>query len=186
MPYKDIEKRKEAERKRRADPVCRARDLAARKRYKKSEKGRAAEKRYRDAEYSSNKDKHRERKRLYREMNRDLLNKRILEWSHSNPAKRREIQKRSALKCRYGLTEQQIDSIGKDQGWVCKICSMSLLELDSIGRKKLSVDHCHKTGKVRGLLCTQCNRGIGHFQDNPDLLERAVSYLRESINVVGA
>lgn len=50
----------------------------------------------------------------------------------------------------------------------CVICGLT---------EKLVVDHCHITNKVRGMLCNHCNRGLGHFRDNPDLLEFARIYL---------
>ena len=45
-------------------------------------------------------------------------------------------------------------------------------------KRKLAVDHCHKTGKIRGLLCSNCNQGLGMFKDNLDFLGRARNYLR--------
>ena len=59
-----------------------------------------------------------------------------------------------------------------DQAGLCGICKRP----DSSGIK-LSVDHCHQTGKVRGLLCGNCNRALGLFRDNINLLTNAVSYL---------
>lgn len=60
----------------------------------------------------------------------------------------------------------------QDQNGQCKSCSRSGC--------RLVVDHCHTTGKIRGLLCDDCNQGIGHFRDSPDLLRRAADYLEES------
>jgi hypothetical protein len=53
---------------------------------------------------------------------------------------------------------------------VCQICGLK-------DRRSLNIDHCHTTGKVRGLLCDNCNKGLGLFKDNPDLLNNAVKYL---------
>jgi hypothetical protein len=47
--------------------------------------------------------------------------------------------------------------------------------------EKLVVDHDHETGKIRGMLCNHCNRGLGHFRDNPELLEKAKDYLKNAI-----
>lgn len=61
----------------------------------------------------------------------------------------------------------------------CKICSTSIKFRDS-GKEDASglrVDHCHDTGKVRGLLCVTCNAGIGYLKDSPQLLRKAVDYL---------
>jgi hypothetical protein len=50
-----------------------------------------------------------------------------------------------------------------------------------LGRKlRLNVDHCHVTGKVRGILCNSCNNGLGRFRDNPDLLLKAADYLQQA------
>lgn len=57
------------------------------------------------------------------------------------------------------------------QGGVCLICN------DPGDRQALGVDHCHATGLVRGILCDKCNRGLGYFKDNPELLIAASIYL---------
>jgi hypothetical protein len=61
------------------------------------------------------------------------------------------------------------------QGFCCAICND---HEDSVG-KKMFVDHDHVTGKIRKLLCTKCNVGIGMLKDNPDIMERAAKYLRD-------
>lgn len=62
------------------------------------------------------------------------------------------------------------------QGGVCAICKSP-----ENGRyKHLSVDHCHNTEKIRGLLCNNCNRGIGLLKDNPELLKNAIDYLEDN------
>ena len=61
----------------------------------------------------------------------------------------------------------------EDQQCKCKICGNK-------PQKPLHVDHCHETKKVRGLLCHQCNVALGHMNDDPQRLEKAISYLNES------
>jgi hypothetical protein len=63
-----------------------------------------------------------------------------------------------------------------DQNGCCAICGVHQSEVS----KRFSVDHNHSTGKVRGLLCNHCNRGLGHFRDDPMLLEFAAQYLYAS------
>lgn len=75
----------------------------------------------------------------------------------------------------YGLTTEQYWEIYAAQGGVCYICRRARGL-----RKKLSVDHCHATGTVRGLLCQRCNRDVlGHLRDDPEAGLRIASYLRE-------
>lgn len=75
---------------------------------------------------------------------------------------------------KYGITTIEYELMLERQKGVCKICG----EPPSGYKKRLGVDHCHKTHKIRGLLCHDCNLGLGYFKDNPELLERAIKYLR--------
>lgn len=80
------------------------------------------------------------------------------------------------LKRNYGITLEDFKKMEADQGGVCKICGKPPTK----NRKRLSVDHCHKTGKIRGLLCVNCNAMIGMAKDGPELLERGIQYLKEN------
>jgi hypothetical protein len=63
----------------------------------------------------------------------------------------------------------------KDQDYKCKICKVDESELP----KKLCADHCHKTGKFRGMLCNRCNVGLANFRDNTEFLQIAIDYLKK-------
>lgn len=80
------------------------------------------------------------------------------------------------LQKNFGLTIDDYNQILKKQNGVCAICFKKSEKAK--GRwGKLYVDHCHKTGKIRGLLCNRCNLGLGHFEDSPELLFSATNYL---------
>ena len=81
------------------------------------------------------------------------------------------------LKRTYGLTLIDYDNLLNRQLGVCAICGSS----DSFGHGRFAVDHNHLTGKVRGLLCSKCNTGLGFFKDSPKLLLKAVSYLSKEV-----
>lgn len=83
----------------------------------------------------------------------------------------RECRSDNKLKKKYGLTKQQNELLYEEQEGKCCICKRFFL------RKNLVVDHNHTTGKVRGLLCSPCNRGIGLLGDNIENLFRAQQYL---------
>ena len=72
---------------------------------------------------------------------------------------------------RYGLTIEKYDLMYAQQEGKCAICG--------IYKEVLDVDHCHKSNKVRKLLCNICNKGLGSFGDNIELMEKAISYLKE-------
>jgi hypothetical protein len=80
---------------------------------------------------------------------------------------------KSYLKQRYGMTVEQYQKMFDEQGGKCAIC-----QRPETVAKRLSVDHCHTTGKVRSLLCHNCNAGIGHFKENPEVLSEAITYLQ--------
>jgi Recombination endonuclease VII len=77
------------------------------------------------------------------------------------------VQKRHRLKT-YGMTQTEYALLLRKQGGVCGICK---------NKRKLHVDHCHATGKVRGLLCAGCNTALGRFGDNNKGVWNALSYL---------
>lgn len=82
-----------------------------------------------------------------------------------------ERQRRASLK-RYGLTPELKAAILERQEHQCPICERFLSEATVP-----SIDHCHVTGSVRGILCRRCNSALGLFEESPEILERAVEYL---------
>lgn len=75
------------------------------------------------------------------------------------------------LKHKHGITPEQRELILKSQNGKCKIC-------DRILDGNIHIDH-NPTGEIRGLLCTKCNTGLGYFDDDPTLLERAADYMKQ-------
>lgn len=78
---------------------------------------------------------------------------------------------RSHLKTRFGITIEEYNLMFLQQNNCCAICYKESKS------KRLAVDHCHITGKIRGLLCSKCNQGIGLFYENIESLKRAILYL---------
>lgn len=78
----------------------------------------------------------------------------------------------------FGISLEQYQKMFVTQGGVCACCNKPEHEKRSGKTRWLAVDHCHTTGEIRGLLCGSCNRGIGKFGDDPNLLEQAAGYLR--------
>lgn len=98
-------------------------------------------------------------------------------YQHREPGGYRRVRQDISLRRRYGITVDEYEAMLKQQRGVCAIC---LQECTS--GKSLAVDHCHKTGKVRGLLCAACNVSLGKFKDSTALLESAIKYLKEHQN----
>lgn len=91
-----------------------------------------------------------------------------------------EVSRRKSLKWKYGITPEDYARILEKQNGGCGICG-STENKSAYGKNKspsFSVDHCHRTGSVRGLLCNNCNRGLGLLGDTIEKLELAIIYLR--------
>jgi hypothetical protein len=87
-----------------------------------------------------------------------------------------EIRSRRMQKT-YGITSEQFYQMETVQEGRCACCG--LRPVNGRGRySKLVIDHCHTTGQVRALLCTNCNVGLGHFRDSIEALQQAIEYLR--------
>lgn len=94
---------------------------------------------------------------------------------YNESASVRRSSRNATLKQLYGITVDEYEEMLKQQRGVCAICS----QIDGSGRR-LAVDHCHTTGKIRGLLCTACNIALGKLKDSPELLANAIKYLQEN------
>lgn len=97
-------------------------------------------------------------------------------WRAANP----EADKRKYLFRKFNITLEEYKNLLEEQGGVCAICGEKerVVRRAKSGQEMLAVDHCHETGKIRGLLCFKCNTGIGALGDSIEGLERALNYLR--------
>lgn len=86
-----------------------------------------------------------------------------------------EAKRKHYMTYRYGVTEEQYLKMLNSQGGKCAICGTPPKD-----GKRFDIDHCHTTKTVRGLLCNNCNRGLGHFKDSKELLQNAIEYLATS------
>jgi hypothetical protein len=114
-----------------------------------------------------------ERERRLSPERRAYLREQSRKWDEKNPGRRTEISRRSRLK-RYGLTLEQYDELLEKQQRCCAICGESH---DVAKGKILAVDHDHTTGKVRGLLCHNCNTIIGHAADSIAIPQATIDYM---------
>lgn len=110
-----------------------------------------------------------------------LGNSRCAECSRAKEAAkyrdRPRFKRAEQLRQKYGLTIEQVDQMLSGQGGACAICRRT----EPGGRwGTFVVDHCHKTGRVRGLLCDPCNRGIGFLKEDPERIRRAAHYLERT------
>lgn len=115
--------------------------------------------------------------------NKGVANEKAISWKENNPNYRSGINLRIYWKnLSYKECLKNYNDLVLKQQNKCKICKKheTVVEKRTGKIKNLCVDHCHKTGKIRGLLCYRCNAGIGYLQDNPEICISASNYLIES------
>lgn len=110
-----------------------------------------------------------------REKNRPALAAKQRDRNKRLPNEQYEVKLRNL----YGMTREQFDIMFESQNRCCAICQSPLQP--RVNRKTgTNIDHCHTTGKVRGILCLLCNLGLGQYRDNPALLRAAAEYLENN------
>lgn len=113
---------------------------------------------------------------------REHLNENARNWVNKNKERRRLQGRKSFLMKTFGISMEDFDLMAAKQNYKCAICQMvPEIKIDSRGRtiETLCIDHDHKTGKMRALLCRPCNSALGLFKDNTITVKNAVQYLED-------
>lgn len=106
----------------------------------------------------------------------DNIDAKLRARSKSGTEEGKKAKKNNALRSSYGITLEDYNKLLEKQNYKCAICNRHQNEFT----RKFAVDHCHITDKVRGLLCGNCNIGIGNLQDDINIIENALKYLRNA------
>ena len=112
----------------------------------------------------------------WKEKNKERMRGYVKSYNLRNPGRVRLRVRKSSLKRKYGISLIEYNNMSASQDGLCAICSSKQKD----HTRKLAVDHCHSTGKIRGLLCDFCNRGIGSMNDSVQTLESAIAYLKSN------
>ena len=105
-------------------------------------------------------------------------NKARLSWTKANPERHKKSLRNRMLKSRYGISLKEYNTMCEQQEHKCAICGCTK-ENNNGGIHHLAVDHCHTTGAIRGILCSNCNRGLGLLGDNIESVRKAMAYLEK-------
>jgi hypothetical protein len=132
-------------------------------------------KRWRDKKWENeNPGKVKESYRKYYQKNKEKK----LEYCKEQYLKNKEHRKWAAIKRKYGITKDDFDKLFKAQNESCAICGKK-----DFTQWTLNIDHCHTTGKVRGILCNNCNTAIGALQEDVTILLNAIKYIHRHNNM---
>lgn len=120
--------------------------------------------------------------REYQQKDKERICDRVLSWYHKQKKERPEFVKKKSLehtlKSKYDMTLKQYDEMLKGQNGVCAVCKNPETNINRYGDvNRLSVDHNHKTGEIRGLLCNNCNLLLGRIEHTPELVIKLQAYL---------
>jgi hypothetical protein len=125
--------------------------------------------------YKEHIEQERERSRKYSKEHIEQERERSQRWRKLYPDQARNAVRRAKYKRKYGITTKEAEQLLiAIQTGVCAICG------GNRDKRRLHIDHDHNTGKIRGILCGKCNRGLGHFADNSDWLHKAGDYIKDS------
>jgi hypothetical protein len=124
--------------------------------------------------YWKNVEEERRKLREYHHQNKEMKSASFKKWAEANkPAIRNKRLERV-----YGLSNEKYIEMFDEQHGLCAICGEEQQGVTKEGNTRfLCVDHCHKTGKVRQLLCVKCNTGIGQLNDDTGIMMKAIAYL---------
>lgn len=111
----------------------------------------------------NNKERHKASCSSWYKNNKDKAKQRSTEWHYMTY---------------YGISYSDFRSLAQDQDNKCKLCGIELSFSNHKKQNGAVLDHCHTTGKIRGVLCSGCNKGLGHFKDNIELFNKAILYLK--------
>lgn len=130
------------------------------------------------ATYRKYRDKINEARRVHNLSEEEKEKRRL----YNRTLKRRRGIRDNIMQKTYGISLEQYEAMLAAQDNGCAICGGEHTPEDrwKSGLRNLRVDHDHKTGVVRGLLCYHCNIGLGHFRDDPELIAKALSYLKRN------
>lgn len=117
------------------------------------------------------------RNKSEKEQAREIYRKRF-----PTAADRTEAYKRTAknkqMHARYGITLDDFENQLKEQNYTCVMCKTEIT-----GTRQAHMDHCHTTGKIRQILCRNCNYGLGFFRDNIEVMQAGIEYIKRHSNV---
>ncbi len=144
-----------------------------------------------------------EKSRSYYEKNSEIIKARAMQWRKDNPDKAKAIARKAhvkkyaenrevlkadrdlnknkyknrALKSAFGIDLNEYNKMLNEQNGVCAICGQTETKISKGNLVSLAVDHDHATGKIRGLLCFNCNLAMGKFHDNVEMMKKAIEYI---------
>lgn len=122
----------------------------------------------------------REKSKLYRKANPERVKTSVKQWRNEHPEDQKAWLRKARLK-RFGLSEEDYLKLLTDQNGKCAVCKEAETEVYSEGKiKMLAVDHCHKTNRIRGLLCSACNKAEGLLKSDVQRVLSLAEYLREN------
>ena len=113
--------------------------------------------------------------KIYELENKEKIKERNKKWKNKNKEKIRDQN----LKRMYGISSLDYENILESQHGKCCICLIHWTQTKE--NRKLVVDHCHTTGKIRGLLCMNCNKSLGFLKDNKEIISNMLIYISKNL-----